>query len=107
MRVHVERRHRQLSSERFDFYPSLLRSASILIARRVQSASRSDPSSDQNTCAPEKRGIEVESFRGELSMTTFDVDSHVEESVETWKYLEERFARRRPVPITLEDQPAL
>jgi len=40
-------------------------------------------------------------------MTTFDVDAHVEESVETWKYLEERFARRRPVPITLEDQPAL
>jgi uncharacterized protein len=40
-------------------------------------------------------------------MTTFDVDSHVEESVETWKYLEEKFARRRPVPITLEDQPAL
>jgi hypothetical protein len=37
----------------------------------------------------------------------FDVDAHVEESVETWKYLDEKFARRRPVPITLEDQPAL
>jgi predicted TIM-barrel fold metal-dependent hydrolase len=40
-------------------------------------------------------------------MMTFDVDAHVEESVETWKYLDEKFARRRPVPITLEDQPAL
>jgi hypothetical protein len=38
---------------------------------------------------------------------TFDADSHVEESAETWKYLDEKFARRRPIPITLEDQPAL
>ncbi|HEX7228564.1 MAG TPA: hypothetical protein VF353_12395, partial [Candidatus Binatia bacterium] len=38
---------------------------------------------------------------------TFDADSHVEESPQTWKYLEEKFARRRPIPITLEDQPAL
>jgi predicted TIM-barrel fold metal-dependent hydrolase len=38
---------------------------------------------------------------------TFDADSHVEESAQTWKYLDEKFARRRPIPITLEDQPAL
>jgi uncharacterized protein len=38
---------------------------------------------------------------------TFDADSHVEESEQTWKYLDEKFARRRPIPITLEDQPAL
>jgi hypothetical protein len=38
---------------------------------------------------------------------TFDADSHVEESAQTWKYLDEKFARRRPVPITLEDQPAV
>ena len=37
---------------------------------------------------------------------TFDADSHVEESLQTWKYLEEKFARRRPIPVTLEDQPA-
>lgn len=40
-------------------------------------------------------------------MMAFDVDSHVEESVQTWKYLDEKFARRRPLPITLQDQPAL
>ena len=38
---------------------------------------------------------------------TFDADSHVEESAQTWKYLDEKFARRGPIPITLEDQPAL
>ena len=38
---------------------------------------------------------------------TFDADSHVEESAQTWKYLDEKFVRRRPIPITLEDQPAL
>jgi hypothetical protein len=38
---------------------------------------------------------------------TFDADSHVEESPQTWKHLEEKFARRRPIPITLEDQSAL
>jgi hypothetical protein len=38
---------------------------------------------------------------------TFDADSHVEESAQTWKHLDEKFARRRPIPITLEDQPAL
>ena len=31
----------------------------------------------------------------------------MEESTETWKYLDEKFSRRRPVPVTLEDQPAL
>jgi uncharacterized protein len=41
------------------------------------------------------------------SMTNFDADAHVEESADTWKYLDETFSRRRPVPITLEDQPAL
>jgi len=40
-------------------------------------------------------------------MANFDVDAHVEESAETWKFLEPRFARRVPLPITLEDQPAL
>jgi predicted TIM-barrel fold metal-dependent hydrolase len=40
-------------------------------------------------------------------MTNFDVDAHVEESTDTWKYLDEKFARRMPVPITLDDQPAL
>lgn len=40
-------------------------------------------------------------------MANFDVDAHVEESVDTWKYLEPEFARRAPAPITLEDQPAL
>src|SRR6185369_13946995 len=38
---------------------------------------------------------------------TFDVDAHVEESTDTWKYLDEKFAHRRPIPVTLEDQPAL
>ena len=38
---------------------------------------------------------------------TIDADSHVEESAQTWKYLDEKYARRRPIPITLEDQPAL
>jgi len=38
---------------------------------------------------------------------TFDVDAHVEESADTWKYLDEKFVRRRPVPVTLEEQPAL
>ena len=38
---------------------------------------------------------------------TFDADSHVEESAQTWKHLDEKFARRRSIPITLEDQPAL
>jgi len=38
---------------------------------------------------------------------TFDADSHVEESAQTWNHLDEKFARRRPIPITLEDQPAL
>jgi predicted TIM-barrel fold metal-dependent hydrolase len=40
-------------------------------------------------------------------MLAFDVDAHVEESLETWKYLDEKFARRKPIPVTLEDQPAL
>ena len=40
-------------------------------------------------------------------MANFDADAHVEECRETWKYLEPEFARRAPVPITLEDQPAL
>jgi hypothetical protein len=40
-------------------------------------------------------------------MANFDVDAHVEESAETWKYLEPEFTRRMPLPITLEDQPAL
>jgi hypothetical protein len=40
-------------------------------------------------------------------MANFDADAHVEESTETWKYLDETFSRRRPVPVTLEDQPAL
>ena len=40
-------------------------------------------------------------------MANFDADAHVEESTETWKYLDEKFSRRRPVPVTLEDQPAL
>jgi predicted TIM-barrel fold metal-dependent hydrolase len=40
-------------------------------------------------------------------MTNFDADAHVEESADTWKYLDETFSRRRPVPITLDDQPAL
>ena len=38
---------------------------------------------------------------------TFDVDAHVEESVDTWKHLDEKFDRRRPIPVTLEGQPAL
>ena len=38
---------------------------------------------------------------------TFDVDSHVEESAQTWKYLDEKFSRRRPIAVTLEEQPAL
>ena len=38
---------------------------------------------------------------------TLDADSHVEESAETWKYLDETFARRRPISTTLEDQLAL
>jgi len=38
---------------------------------------------------------------------TFDVDAHVEESVDTWKHLDEKFARRRPIPVTLEEQSAL
>src|SRR5687767_14197502 len=40
-------------------------------------------------------------------MRNFDADAHVEESTDTWKHLDQRFARRTPVPITLEDQPAL
>ena len=40
-------------------------------------------------------------------MANFDVDAHVEEYAETWKYLDPEFARRAPVPITLEDQTAL
>jgi hypothetical protein len=40
-------------------------------------------------------------------MMTFDVAAHVEDSVNTWKYLDEKFVRRRPVPVTLEDQPGL
>jgi uncharacterized protein len=40
-------------------------------------------------------------------MMAFDADAHVEESIATWKYLDEKFARRIPTPITLEDQPAL
>lgn len=40
-------------------------------------------------------------------MMTFDVDSHVEESLGTWKYLEEKFAGRRPIPLTVEDRPSL
>jgi hypothetical protein len=27
---------------------------------------------------------------------TFDADAHVEESAQTWKHLDEKFARRRP-----------
>jgi len=38
---------------------------------------------------------------------TFGADFYVEESAQTWKYLDEQFARRRPIPITLEDQPEL
>jgi len=37
---------------------------------------------------------------------TFDVDAHVEESIETWKHLDGKFERRRPIPVTLEGQPA-
>ena len=37
-------------------------------------------------------------------MMTFGVDSHVEESLDTWKYLEEKFAGRRPIPLTVEDR---
>src|ERR687892_704399 len=40
-------------------------------------------------------------------MANFDADVHGEESTDTWKYLDETFSRRSPVPITLEDQPAL
>jgi hypothetical protein len=39
-------------------------------------------------------------------LITFDTGSHVEESAQTGKYLDEKFARRL-VPITSEDQPAL
>jgi uncharacterized protein len=39
--------------------------------------------------------------------TTFDVDAHVEESVDTWKYLDQKYTRRRPIPVTLEGEPAL
>jgi predicted TIM-barrel fold metal-dependent hydrolase len=38
---------------------------------------------------------------------TFDVDAHVEESLDTWKYLDKQFERRRPIPVTLEGQSAL
>ncbi len=37
----------------------------------------------------------------------FDVDAHVEESADTWKHLDKKFERRRPIPVTLEGQPAL
>ena len=29
-----------------------------------------------------------------------DADSHVEEPQETWQYLDEKYADRRPVPVT-------
>src|SRR5215510_8154802 len=38
---------------------------------------------------------------------TFDVDAHVEESVDTWKHLDKTFSRRRPIPVTLEGHSAL
>jgi aminocarboxymuconate-semialdehyde decarboxylase len=37
----------------------------------------------------------------------FDADAHVEESSETWKHLDEKFSGRRPIPITVDDQPSL
>jgi hypothetical protein len=37
---------------------------------------------------------------------TFDADSYIEDSPQNVEYLQEKFARRRPIPITLEDQPA-
>ncbi|HLH23920.1 MAG TPA: amidohydrolase family protein [Chloroflexota bacterium] len=40
-------------------------------------------------------------------MTVFDVDAHVEESVDTWRYLPVEYEARRPVPITLDDRPEL
>jgi uncharacterized protein len=44
---------------------------------------------------------------GALPMMTFDADAHVEESVATWKYLDKKFDRRRPIPVTLDGQPAM
>jgi predicted TIM-barrel fold metal-dependent hydrolase len=38
---------------------------------------------------------------------TFDVDAHVEESVDTWNHLDKKFSRRQPIPVTLEGQSAL
>jgi len=35
-------------------------------------------------------------------LMTFDADPYVEESAQTWKYLDEKFARRRPIPIALK-----
>jgi predicted TIM-barrel fold metal-dependent hydrolase len=40
-------------------------------------------------------------------MAGFDVDAHVEESVDTWKYLDAEFQIRRPTVVTAEDSPRL
>lgn len=34
-------------------------------------------------------------------MKVIDADAHVEESVQTWQYLEPEFYPRRPIPVTL------
>jgi len=39
---------------------------------------------------------------GRITLMTFDADPYVEESAQTWKYLDEKFARRRPIPIALK-----
>src|SRR6059058_1488460 len=40
------------------------------------------------------RGLEMKSD------VVVDADSHVEEPQETWQYLDEKYADRRPVPVT-------
>ena len=34
-------------------------------------------------------------------MRVFDCDGHVEESMETWQFLDPEFHSRRPIPITI------
>lgn len=40
-------------------------------------------------------------------MPVFDADAHVEESMDTWRYLAPEYEARKPVPITLEDRAEL
>jgi uncharacterized protein len=40
-------------------------------------------------------------------VTFIDADAHIEESLDTWKYLDPRFGERSPQPVVVQDRPPM